>query len=383
MSNSKDIPAAEPDPNAALARALSWHSTAPIRIDQAGSPAHGAIMHGLDRKQGSPLGVYTEITGYSISLNVFLLRARRDQRFLRGAMDSGDYLVRIQTAEGAYPDLPDPANPLSPVRLFSFDTAMCIAGMARLASAAGAVEAPRCTRSAIAAGKWLLRMQRPDGSFTAMLLPRVGPRDPGGFHGDGSCIHAKNAIALLELHAMKGGEDFRDAAVKACEHALTLQASDGAFWSTHARQTVFTHAHCYACEGLLFAGSVLGDDRFLAAARRGIEWLARRQQVDGSLPSSCKGSLMSRRRLAEAIRRPRPTDAAAQAARLFRLAGPDYEKHRSAAIRFLVRCQDDGGGFPYHRTRFGYSPFLYTWAAQFAIQALEWSSGTARVEDLF
>lgn len=102
--------------------------------------------------------------------------------------------------------------------------------------------------------------------------------DPVGFFGDGSCVHAKNAIALLGLHAITGDVRFRDAAAMSCDDTLTLQDPGGAFWSTPRKEEVHTHAHCYLCEGLLFVSSVLRDSRYQTAARRGIDRLAAAQQ---------------------------------------------------------------------------------------------------------
>lgn len=361
-------------------RALTWQSTAPIRVTDPGSSARGAVLHGLDGRARRPLDVYTEITGYSISLCEFLARTGGETRLLTAAKDAADYLLRIQTDEAAYPQLTDPTERTSPARLYTFDNAACIVGAARLGRT---MQERRYLESATAAAGWLLGMQRPDGSFSAMALHDGGIRDPGGFFGNGSCIHAKVAIAFLEVYATTGLERFREAASRTCAHALTLQAPDGAFWSRPDRRSVFTHAHCYACEGLLYSGRILGDARFTTAAHRGIEWLAATQQEDGGWLASYKEPGWSLRRSIEAMRRPRPSDVAAQAARLFSLVGQTYETPRRAAIRFLIGCQGPDGGFSYLKTRFGYSRRLYTWCAQFAAQALAWNSRPAAVEDLF
>jgi len=363
------------DTRAALAKALAWLCTS-VRVTGSGSPDCGAILHGVDGRTKKPLDVYTEITGYAVSLFQFLARTLGDASLLAMAKEAAQFLMRIQADESAYPQ---PSGIAGPARLYAFDTAVCIVGMARLLRATGD---ERYLRSAISAGEWLLGMQRPDGSFSAMALRGGGIEDPGGFFGDGSCIHAKNAIAFLELHAITGREQFREAAARACRYTLTLQDTDGAFWDRPNRPSVFTHAHCYACEGLLYAGHVLGEAGYMAAARRGIRWLADTQRSDGAWlanrkpPWSLRGTL-------ESIQRPRPSDAAAQAARLFSLTAPRYEKNRVAALQFLMGCQRSDGAFYYQRTAFGYNQKLYTWCAQFALQALNWSTCSAEIEDLF
>ena len=138
-------------------------------------------------------------------------------------------------------------------------------------------------------------------------------------------------------------------------------------------------AHCRG-EGL-YAGLVLGEAG-IAAARRGIRWLADTQRSDGAwlanrkTPWSLRGTL-------ESIQQPRPSDAAAQAARLFSLTAPRYEQNRVLALQFLMGCQKNDGAFYYQRTAFGYNQKLYTWCAQFALQALNWNTCSAGIEDLF
>jgi uncharacterized protein YyaL (SSP411 family) len=364
------------DTRAAFGKALSWHCTS-VFVTGSESSNCGAILHGFDGRRGKPLDVYTEATGYAISLFHFLARTRGDASLLTIAKEAAQFLMRIQADEAAYPQ--PSSGAAASARLYAFDNAVCIVGMARLLRATGD---ERYLRSAVIAGEWLLGMQRPDGSFSAMALRGKGIEDPGGFFGDGSCIHAKNAIAFLELHAITGREQFREAAARACRYTLTLQDTDGAFWNRPNQLSVFTHAHCYACEGLLYAGHVLGEPGYMAAARRGIRWLADTQRSDGAwlanrkTPRSLRGTL-------ESIQRPRPSDAAAQAARLFSLMAPGYEQNRLSALQFLMGCQKSDGAFYYQRTAFGYNQKLYTWCAQFALQALNWNTCSAEIEDLF
>jgi prenyltransferase beta subunit len=363
----------------ALNNAILWLSTAPIRAVDAKTVVYGAFLHGVNGKTGKTLGVYTEITGYATSLFTFLNQKKGEPHFLEVAKNAADFLIRVQTDEGAYPDWPDPQNKMMPLRLYSFDTAMCVVGMARLAKL---TKEQRYVNSALVAGHWLLSMQREDGSFHAMAVRREKIPDPGPF-GDGSCIHAKNAMALLELYGITGEDKFKEAAIRVCDYTTKLQAADGAFWNMPYKQYVFTHAHCYASEGLLYAGHALGEKKFMHAAQRGIEWLARNQQSDGGWRARYKVAAWSRQKLSDLLKRPKHCDAAAQAARLFRLMGTEYETPYQAAVCFLLQCQTPEGGFFYWKCRLGYSSVLYTWCTQFAVQALLWNDTPPLINDLF
>jgi len=374
------VASSSPDLRRAIDRAIAWHRSDAIRVVDARSPSRGAFRHGFDAARRRPLGIYTEITGYGVSLFVFLKRAREDRSFLDVAEEAGDFLVRIQAADGSFPDSRDPADPAVPRKHFSFDTAACVVGLARLARSTGHT---RHAEAAARAGPWLLRMQRPDGSFCAMTDHDLRLEDPGGFFGDGSCIHAKNAIALLELRALTGEDRYRDAAARCCDHTISLQDGDGAFFCTPRRDEVFTHAHAYACEGLLYAGRALGEGRYVSAAELGARWLQGSQRRGGGWPARAKLTGPARERVAHALVGPLPADAAAQAVRLFALLGSPFDDARRRAVRFLAGFQGRAGGLAYRRTRLGYSSMLYTWPTQFAIQGFTWDGVAATIHDLF
>src|SRR5678816_2963589 len=97
-------------------------------IRDRGSSRHGGILHGVDTRGGRPLGLYTEITGYAVSLFTFLLRIGRVDIQSKAAMEAADYLLRIQDEAGAYPHVQDPADRNGGWSAYSFDVAACIVG---------------------------------------------------------------------------------------------------------------------------------------------------------------------------------------------------------------------------------------------------------------
>jgi hypothetical protein len=133
------------DTRAAFGKALSWHCTS-VCVTDSESCTYGAILHGFDGRSGKPLDVYTEATGYAISLFHFLARTRGDAPLLAMANEAAQFLMRIQAGEAAYPQ---PSNgAAAPARLYAFDNAVCIVGMARLLRATGDEEAPRTMHAA-------------------------------------------------------------------------------------------------------------------------------------------------------------------------------------------------------------------------------------------
>jgi hypothetical protein len=275
---------------------------------------------------------FTEITGYAISFFLNLFRWYDDPAYLEAATQAGDYLLRIQSRKdaktrGAFMHSMDLVSERPREEYYAFDAAMCIDGLVDLHEVTGE---RRYREAAERAGRWLIgRMQRSDGSFLALYdgderrFGKTGIEDT--WYYDGGCLHAKNAIALLKLARVTGEIQFEEAARRACNWVLSLQSPEGAFWTNRRRDVVFTHAHCYATEGLVYAGAELEEDRYQQAATRAAEWLLTQQGREGAFTyeygSASRGveGLIDKARSDgyRSVFRKRRTDATAQAVRIW------------------------------------------------------------------
>lgn len=166
--------------------------------------------------------------------------------------------------------------------LFSFDTAICVSGLVSLYK-----ETNECAflDSATLAGEWLVKqMQNNDGSFKALNRPSEPNYVLGKkWFGDKGCLHAKNAICLLKLYDLTRNDKFIESAKSVCDWVLHLQRKDGAFFTREEESFIFSHAHCYATEGLLYAHSKLKTKEYLKAVLKSANWLMRVQNKDGSI----------------------------------------------------------------------------------------------------
>lgn len=360
---------------------IEWLIRPPVRTVDPDSAGHGSFIHSIDPTTGETSGQYTEITGYGVSLLVYLYRTLGDASFLDAAKDAAQFLQRTQASDGSYPHLPVPNRPERRGPSYTFDTAMCTMGLLDL----HAVNPdPKILSSAKEAGDWLLEMQEESGAFKAAFDPERGMLDPGSFFGDGSCIHAKVAMALLRLADATDTVSYRRAAASVCDYVLSLQSSDGYFWANPAKNFVFTHAHCYACEGLAAAGAFLQKDVYTRAAERGLSWLRMVQNEDGSVFQVYEDRRAWRKRLPSLVNAQRASDATAQTARLIALfrdsRSPDFVR----AVDFLTRrMQSSDGGLFYTQGRIRSDATLYAWPTMFAIQALVFSQFEASPKHLF
>ena len=367
--------------NSSLKRMIEWLTQDPVRNLNPSKPSFGSFNHGIHGKTGHNPGQYTEITGYGTSLLAHLYKWNNEEVYLQGARDAADFLLSIQLDNGAYPHCPNPDSSCVQGEQFTFDTSMCTMGIMDLYRIDSN---EKYLNSAIKAGDWLLSMQRDDGSFRAKYSEQGGHTNTGNFFGDGSCIHVKNAMALLKLAEASNEARFTEGARKVCEYTLGLQADEGLFWSMPSKNFVFTHAHCYACEGFISAGAYLNEPRYTDAALKGTRWLQNSQNTDGSVYQVYADQRGLKQRMRQTVDAFKAADASSQAGRLFALAGAGFEENYHRALSFIKNTmQSPDGGLYYTNGRFRTNYMMYAWPTMFAIQAVEYAYNTPSPKDLF
>ena len=364
------------------AMALDWLSRS--EIYHTDGIYQGGVNQSYNVQRKSYPYIYCEITGYAVSTFLNAYRWSGDARHLDSAMQSAQFLLRTQEQHalpeyaGALPQgiaLPE----LTPMRrYYSFDGAMVLQGLMDLYAVQPTGEV---FSASIALGDFLIKMQRPDGSFRACLHGDENPA-PGAYDpfGDGGCLHAKHAIGLLKLSQASQQDQYTASAARVCDWVLRLQDSDGAFHAKNLRDKVVSHTHCYTTEGLLYAYHILRKEAYLQAAVRSADWLARAQDRSGAIHMDYKQDWRKMgRRLPELLRPKKVVDATAQAVRIWLLLDAilKSDRYRRAAGRarnFLYRMQcletqdkNALGGFYSWKGH----PKMYAWGTMFALTALQ------------
>jgi hypothetical protein len=216
------------------------------------------------------LPAYPETTGYIIP-TMFDYAARTGKvDFRRRAVAMADWEVRVQMANGAVQGgiigmAPTPAV---------FNTGQVIFGWLRAAQETGE---ERYVRAAERAGRFLVEHQDGDGVWRRGISRYAKPGR--------QTYNTRTAWSLLELARVTGDRTFRDAGIRNIDSALTRQLSNGWFGENclDNDDAPLTHTIAYATRGVLEAGLLLNDERYIAAAQRTAAALLRRQRPDGSL----------------------------------------------------------------------------------------------------
>lgn len=310
------------------------------------------------------LAAYPETTGYIIPTMFDYGRMRNDEEMRRRAIRMADWEIEVQMPCGAVQGGIIGMPPTPAV----FNTGQVILGWVRAAQETGD---HRYLRSAERAAIFLMQHQDADGSWRRNLsaYAKPGPQT----------YNTRTAWALVELGEMTGAREFRDAGIRNIEVALTRQLGNGWFAGNclDNDDAPLTHTIAYATRGILESGLLLKEERYITAARRTADALARAQRADGSLAGRYD------REWQPVVRWTCLTGNAQVAINWLRLAELVGEaKYRAAAaraLRFLATVQNldaaEGGvrggiagAYPIYGD---YGTFEYlNWAAKFFAEGL-------------
>lgn len=351
--------------------------------------------------------LYCEITGYAINFLLNLYKIKQEEYFLNTAKKAGNFLVRFQAKEGnlrgAIPwNVNEDGN--SHHCYYSFDTGVCLNGLADLYLVTGENQ---YLQSAVMAADWLIcQAQNDDGSYRAVF-----DRSQNIFNrfmllkywsGDRGSLHIKNIRGLIKAYKITRNEEYLKSIRKTISWSKNIQDEDGFFPAAQGKDFIFTHAHCYAIEGIISAFIYFNDadcrGQILAAA----DWLLKTQNRDGSfydyyhLPNIFLRLRSSDSRVkriyhgvitvdSQKIFRIKRTDATSQASRIFAFAylltqKSRYKRAGLKALAFIIKMQsgspnkNETGGIRFGRLDFmgiKRKSKLYTsWSGMFAANAM-------------
>lgn len=358
--------------------------------------ASGYFAGWYDMGKGKYPFIYDELTGYGIETLLFLYDQEKRSEYLDRATMAADWLIKHMKYRGNDPmaksafvwkyDLPD--GPLGK-KVYAFDTAICVSALVDLFRF---TRKQRYLNSAISAAEWLVnKMQNRDGSFKACYDFQSQSFGTGRWSRMPGSYHAKLSVGLLKLHKIIGDEKLKESVKNLCNWVLKLQDENGKFKTNGNSEDVYVHAHCYAAEGLLYAGKELSDIKLIGAGSKAANWLLSAQKPNGAIPrwyarAHYNGGLSSGEN----------TEALAQTIRLWLICNNDehcttdhinplFDKLEKALNRLLTMQhlvtgdKKATGGFYYAILDGKLVPHINCCATLFSIQALQmyldWKSG--------
>lgn len=234
--------------------------------------------YNLDNKKYSY--VYSEITGYGITLLLFLYKITGKKIFLDRARLAGNWLINFAMHDNCikaryYNDKFDDIT-------YTFDIGMVLFGLINLYKF---TKAEKYLNSAEKIADFILKMQKPNGLFYSMYDIKTKKQSDTNdkWSRQSGSYHAKLSLGLLNASEILENSKYKKSAMSICNASLKFQ-KNGRFM-TFGNKTDL-HPHSYSAEGLLYAGIKLDKNRFIESAAKATLWSLNNQLDSGGLPSS-------------------------------------------------------------------------------------------------
>jgi hypothetical protein len=247
-----------------LAATLDWLCRAQDARD--GQKDAGGVAAGWSFEDGWLPG-YPETTGYIIETFLAAAAHLGNEDYRRRAGSMIDWELSLQAADGAFPGhFGEPGS--HPV---IFNQGQIMHGLV-----AGWLELGRedCLTAGVRAAHWLTCQQDEDGCYRRFE------------HNGVPHVYNTRAIwALASMGVAANEPRFVAAARRNLDWALTQQMPSGWFRTNAFVPTrdPFTHTIAYAIRGFIEIGALLGEERYLAAARLAASGILAQQRDDGWL----------------------------------------------------------------------------------------------------
>jgi len=227
--------------------------------------ADGGVSYGYSLRGGWRPS-YPETSGY-IATTFLRLARRRDPSYGERAGRILRWLLEIQNDDGSF------ANPRYGQRGIVFDTGQVLFGLVRGHQATGA---PELQAAAQRAARWLTTIADARSRWTRnehLDTPHV--------------YNTRTAWALLVLNELEPDPRLAAVARSNLDWAIEEQRASGMFdhCSFERGRAPFTHTIAYTARGLLEAGVLLGEPRYVEAARRCADAMLLHLDTRGRLPS--------------------------------------------------------------------------------------------------
>lgn len=335
-------------------------------VDQHGVSVAGAFNSWFDLGTNRHSYVYSEISGYALTMLLYLHNATQEEIYLERAYKVADWLVATQRAEGGFETaLYHPGTPATkPSAYHTFDVGMVLDGLVNMYALTKVEKYLTASKKAAA---WLMKYQNHAGALAAQISSAGEVVDTSRtWSTQSGSYHAKIAMGLLNLFSITNEETYKQSAIRLCEYALTRQQNDGQFYTYGEEKGSNLHPFLYSAEGLYAAGAFLKEERYTVASRKAVEWVH----------AHIQNGLVPRHKHGEVSNYNERVDILSQAYRLFRVFGltdTETESVRTSILKYQYFGDNatQHGGFLFGKLSDGTKTnHVNCWVTMFALQAL-------------
>ena len=362
----------------AIKSGRDWFVSSGIQHLKSDSLYHGAVQAWYDSNTATYGFFYPESTGYAISFLLYLNQQEKNADYFNKAKAAAKWLQK-QALDHTLMEIrhkfflhPQPS--VSHIS-YSFDNSIIASGFVHLYTTTG--NSQYLDFATEMADRLVQNMQSEEGYFYSHFDIETGKIMEGGdkWSLQPSSHHAKVALFLMRLYEETKKKKYRESANRICQWVMGRQLEDGRFVTNSVDNSTLHHPHCYALEGMLFAGVSLNDEKMLKSVERGIQWLLRSQLSNGGIPAEFNNNVFSASERGDSL---------AQTIRLTVIAlhrgwiDPSHFSKLTKMVRRLLdfQCLDgplsQNGGFRFLIDGQGHPQnHMNSWVTMFAVQAMQ------------
>ncbi|MBU2633737.1 MAG: glycoside hydrolase family 88 protein [Nanoarchaeota archaeon] len=331
----------------------------------------GAFNSWFDINKKNYPYAYSEITGYGITLLIFLYNLIKEEILLERANLATDWLInKAKHNSGGiltrhFYDKANFMGSFENEEIFAFDCGMVLNGVTNLYNI---TKDEKHLEFCINLADFMInKMQKQNGSFYAIYNAKNNTLKDDGekWSTQSGAFHAKLSIGLINLYIITKNTKYKESAKKICDYSLKFLKDNGRFITFNKTGDTLFHPHCYVSEGFYMAGNYLKNNNYLESSKKSINYLFENQLESGGIPQMFKNN--------QFINFER-TDILAQTLRMGVLFSKDKDKLNNLTKRLLefqVKEGDQKGGFIYGYDDSGKKyEHVNSWCTMFALQAL-------------
>ena len=368
------------DPSYEMTR--NWLLKSGIFVSDSSDHNYGGVYSFFDEEKNEFAFLYPEITGYFISTMRFLYEHEKNEKFVKMAKASSNWLIRLYEEHGGIIQGIS-TNGIPQKYAYSFDTGICSKG---LLDCFAITKEEKFLEYAKKLNQWILNETIESNGFvkpTKNLQTNRFEEDTKVWYKRSGCLHIKLVIPLLQQYQITKNESLLNMAKKIADSILSYQNNDGSILLHADNKIINLHTMCYALEGLIHTYMITKNENYISKCRQAITWCDQKIQDDGSIDlwSNSKYHSKSSYPIAQLIR---------LKVLLAKLDGVNLNENTQKLKSFLLSLQAQNtdqkvnGGFyeEFSKSTFGWKKTLRvnSWSSMFSLQALYWLDNFSNIE---
>jgi len=360
----------------------NWLLESGISVSNSSDQNHGGVHSFFDEKKNEFAFLYPEITGYFISTMRFLYEHEKNEKFVKLAKASSNWLIQLYEKHGGI--IQGISRQGVPQKLaYSFDTGICSKG---LLDCFAITKEEKFLEYAKKLNQWILNETIENNGFvkpTKNLQTNEFEEDTNVWYKRSGCLHIKLTIPLLQQYMITKNESLLETATKIADSISAYQNDDGSIFLHTDSKIINLHTMCYALEGLIHTYMITRNEDYISRCKKAITWCDQQVQDDGSIDLwfNSKHHSKSSYPIAQLIR---------LKILVAKLDGSSLDETVRRLESFLLSLQaqnDDtkiNGGFyeEFNKSVFGWKKTLKvnSWASMFSLQALYWLENFSSID---